>query len=113
MEAYVPHRGDLVWLAFQPQAGHEQSGHRPALVLSPRTYNRRTGLFLACPITSKSKGYPFEVAIPDGVPVSGVVLSDQIKSLDWKARQASLAGRVSMDLVDEVVALIQPLILGE
>ena len=113
MDAYVPHRGDLVWLAFQPQAAHEQSGHRPALVLSPRTYNRRTGLFLACPITSKSKGYPFEVAIPDGVPVSGVVLSDQIKSLDWKARQASLAGRVSMDLVDEVVALIQPLILGE
>ena len=102
-----------MWLAFQPQAGHEQSGHRPALVLSPRTYNRRTGLFLACPITSKSKGYPFEVAIPDGVPVSGVVLSDQIKSLDWKVRQASLAGRVSMDLVDEVVALIQPLILGE
>ena len=88
MGAYVPARGDLVWLEFNPQAGHEQAGHRPALVLSPQEYNRRVGLALVCPVTSQVKGYPFEVVLPSGLPISGAVLSDQMKSLDWKARRA-------------------------
>ncbi|MBI5485282.1 MAG: endoribonuclease MazF [Deltaproteobacteria bacterium] len=87
-EPYIPERGDIVWLTFTPQAGHEQAGRRPALVLSPRAYNGKVGLAIFCPITSQVKGYPFEVAVPQGREISGVVLSDQIKSLDWKARQA-------------------------
>lgn len=86
--AYTPERGDIVWLTFTPQAGHEQAGRRPALVLSPGAYNRKVSLAIFCPITSQVKGYPFEVAVPQGLPVSGVVLSDQVKSLDWKARKA-------------------------
>jgi mRNA interferase MazF len=82
MSSYVPDRGDLVWLEFTPQAGSEQRGRRPALVLSPKTYNGKVGLALFCPVTSKIKGYPFEVKLPDGSEVSGVVLSDQLKSLD-------------------------------
>ena len=85
---YVPQRGDAIWISLDPQAGHEQRGRRPAIVLSPAAYNGRVGLALLCPITSQVKGYPFEVALPDGLPVSGVVLADQVKSLDWKARQA-------------------------
>ena len=93
--SYVPQRGDVVWLSFDPQAGYEQAGRRPAFVLSPESYNRKTGLFLACPVTSKVKGYPFEVVLPDGVGVSGAILADQIKSLDWKARRGGvvLGGR--------------------
>ncbi|MGH9421802.1 MAG: endoribonuclease MazF, partial [Thermoanaerobaculia bacterium] len=87
---YVPDRGDAVWLTFDPQAGHEQSGRRPALVLSPRIYNSRTGLAILCPVTTQIKGYPFEVSIPSGLPVSGVVLADQVRNLDWQARKASL-----------------------
>ena len=87
MSSYVPDRGDLVWLEFTPQAGSEQAGGRPALVLSPNTYNRKVGLALFCPVTSKTKGYPFEVLLPDGYAVSGVVLSDQLKSLDWRSRK--------------------------
>src|SRR5436190_22112077 len=97
---YVPRRGDLVWLSFDPQAGHEQAGRRPAFVLSPDTYNRKTGLFLACPITSKVKGYPFEVALPSGLVVSGVILADQIKSLDWKARKAEFAAATGDDVIE-------------
>jgi len=108
--AYVPKRGDLVWLTFDPQAGHEQAGRRPAFVLSPETYNRKTSLFLACPVTSRVKGYPFEVALPAGSPVSGVILADQIKSLDWRERKAQFAGRATGDVVEDVVALILPLI---
>jgi len=89
--AYVPQRGDVVWITFTPQAGHEQAGRRPAIVLSPRAYNGRVGLALICPVTSRSKGYPFEVSLPTGLPVSGVVLADQVKSLDWRARKAELA----------------------
>ena len=85
---YVPSRGDVVRLSFSPQAGHEQAGRRPALVLSPAAYNGKVGLALLCPITSQVKGYPFEVSIPAGIEVSGVVLSDQAKSLDWRARKA-------------------------
>jgi len=86
--AYIPERGDLVWLTFNPQAGHEQAGRRPAVVISPAAYNGRVGLALFCPVTSQVKGYPFEVAIPAGLPVEGVILCDQVKSLDWRARQA-------------------------
>lgn len=107
---YVPKRGDLVWLTFDPQPGHEQAGRRPAFVLSPETYNRKTSLFLACPVTSRVKGYPFEVALPAGSPVSGVILADQIKSLDWRERKAQFAGRAMNDVVEDVVALILPLI---
>ncbi|OGL44051.1 MAG: mRNA-degrading endonuclease, partial [Candidatus Schekmanbacteria bacterium RBG_13_48_7] len=84
----IPDRGDVVWLTFNPHAGHEQSGRRPALVLSPASYNSKTGLAIINPITNQIKGYPFEVAIPEGFAVSGVVLSDQVKSLDWCARNA-------------------------
>ena len=108
--SYVPARGDLVWLSFDPQAGHEQAGRRPAFVLSPEAYNRKTGLFLACPVTSKIKGYPFEVPLPAGLPVGGVVLSDQIKSLDWKVRKAEFASRTPEDVVIDVTSLILPLI---
>lgn len=84
--SYVPRRGDVVWLTFNPQAGHEQAGRRPAVVLSPLSYNAKVGLALLCPITSAVKGYPFEVTIPNGLPASGVILADQVKSLDWQAR---------------------------
>lgn len=84
--SYVPHRGDIVWLTFNPQAGHEQAGRRPAVVLSPLSYNAKVGLALLCPITSAAKGYPFEVNLPHGLPISGVILADQVKSLDWQAR---------------------------
>lgn len=86
--AYVPDRGDVVWITLAAQAGHEQAGRRPAVVLSPAAYNGKVGLALLCPITNQMKGYPFEVAIPAGLPVTGVVLSDQVKSLDWRVRQA-------------------------
>jgi mRNA interferase MazF len=107
---YVPRRGHLVWLSFDPQAGHEQAGHRPAFVLSPEAYNRKTGLFLACPITSRLKGYPFEVPLPEGLSVSGVVLSDQVKSLDWKARKATFADDAPPELLAEVMAHVLALL---
>lgn len=90
---YVPQRGDIVWLSFTPQVGHEQAGRRPAVVLSPDAYNGKVGLAPCCPITSQVKGYPFEVSVPSGLAVNGVVLSDQVKSLDWRARRAEFAGR--------------------
>jgi mRNA interferase MazF len=108
--SYVPRRGDLVWLSFDPQAGHEQAGRPPAFVLSPESYNRKTGLFLACPVTSKVKGYPFEVPLSDELVVSGVILADQIKSLDWKARRAEFASLTSDSVVNDVVSLVLPLI---
>ncbi|MFT5239440.1 MAG: mRNA interferase MazF [Candidatus Promineifilaceae bacterium] len=90
MASYCPKRGDVVWISFNPQAGHEQAGHRPALVLSPQSYNRKVGLAILCPLTTQVKGYPFEVRVPDGLKASGAILSDQIKSVDWRARKASL-----------------------
>lgn len=87
---YVPKRGDAVWITFTPQAGHEQAGRRPAVVLSPEAYNNKVGLAIFCPITSQKKGYPFEVDLPSGLQVQGVILADQIKSLDWRARKAEL-----------------------
>ena len=107
---YVPRRGDLVWLSFDPQAGHEQAGRRPAFVLSPESYNRKTNLLLACPVTSKVKGYPFEVALPDGLPISGVILADQIKSLDWRVRKAEFVARTSASVIEDVLSLVLPLI---
>ena len=100
---YVPGRGDLVWLTFTPQAGHEQAGRRPALVVSPQVYNDRTSLALFCPITSKAKGYPFEVALPAKGRITGVVLSDQIKSMDWRARRAQFADQVPRKVLGEVL----------
>jgi mRNA interferase MazF len=110
--SYVPDRGDAVWITLDPQAGHEQAGRRPALVLSPAAYNGRVGLALFCPITSQVKGYPFEVAIPAGSPVRGVVGADQVKSLDWRARNAARIGAVSTEVVAQVLQRLQTL-LGE
>jgi mRNA interferase MazF len=107
---YCPKRGDVVWIAFTPQAGHEQAGHRPALVLSPESYNRKVGLAILCPITSQVKGYPFEVAIPDGLKVSGAILSDQVKSLDWLARKATLLCALPETTVREVLGKVGALL---
>ena len=107
---YVPDSGDLVWVSFDPQSGHEQAGRRPALVISPHSYNEKVGLALACRITSKVKGYPFEVALPSDLPVSGVILADQIKSLDWKARRAEFVARTPVSVIEDVRSLVLPLI---
>jgi mRNA interferase MazF len=107
---YVPERGDVVWLAFNPQAGHEQAGTRPALVVSPAAYNRRVGLALFCPLTTQVKGYPFEVVLPPGTKAQGAILSDQIKSLDWRVRKAKLLCRVPREVLDETLARILALI---
>lgn len=112
MAAYVPARGDVIWLQFNPQAGHEQAGHRPAVVISPSSYNRRVGLALCCPVTSQVKGYPFEVLLPPGLGVEGAILSDQIKSLDWRARKArrigNLPAEVLQETVGKILALVEP-----
>ncbi len=103
-ENYVPDRGDVVWLDFvPPQARHDQGGRRPALVLSPLAYNRRSGLAIVVPITSKAKGYPFEVAVPSGAQVRGVVLSDQIFNLDLRGRRVLHLGRINDDTLDEAL----------
>ena len=112
-KAYIPERGDVVWLQFDPQAGHEQAGKRPALVLSPSAYNGRVGLALLCPITSQRKGYPFEVALPTGMRIQGVVLADQIKSLDWRIRRAERVDGVPNGVLDEAVAKIRVLLEPE
>lgn len=108
----APDRGDLVWLQFHPRTGHEQAGKRPALTLSPRSYNAKVGLALFCPVTSRRKGYPFEVPLPAGGTIEGVVLSDAVKSLDWRARGARRAGRAPAHVVDEVVAKLGALLGG-
>jgi mRNA interferase MazF len=106
---FVPDMGDVVWLEFSPQAGHEQAGHRPALVLSPAAYNNKTGMMVCCPLTTQIKGYPFEVII-HAKDVSGAVLADQIKSLDWGARKATPKGKVSAEELDEVRGKISALL---
>ena len=108
--AYVPDRGDIVRLSFDPQAGHEQAGRRPAVILSPKAYNLRVGLALICPVTTKVKGYPFEVALPLNLAVSGVVLADQVKSLDWRERRADFLGRLPFDLVAVVSQKLRTLL---
>ena len=109
----IPERGDFVWLNFDPPSGREQAGRRPAIVLTPASYNRPAGLAIVCPITQHAKGYPFEVALPLGLPVQGVVLSDHARSLDWRARRAELIAVAPADVLDEVTAKVQALISGE
>lgn len=108
MSRYVPERGDIVWLQFDPQAGHEQAGHRPALVLSPARYNQARGMMICCPLTSRIKGYPFEVLISEEPP--SAVLADQIKSLDWRARKATFKGKASPAVLAEIQAKVGALI---
>jgi mRNA interferase MazF len=108
---YIPSRGDIVYLNFDPTKGHEHKGHRPAFVISPYTYNEKTSLALFMPITSHQKGYPFEVALPSGLKTYGVILTDQIKCLDWKARNAEFVESVSEDVISEVQAKIEPLLI--
>ena len=100
--AYVPDTGDLVWLTFDPQSGHEQRGRGPALILSPRSYNSRSQFALACPVTRQAKGYPFEVPLPAASPVAGVVLADHVKNLDWRSRRATFAAKAPVDVVTDV-----------
>ena len=107
----VPKRGELVWLDFDPQAGHEQRGRRPAFVISSESYNSTVGLGLFCPVTTQEKGYPFEVLIPQGHPATGVILADQVKSLDWRARRTEkiclLPQEVTEEVLDKILALLQ------
>jgi mRNA interferase MazF len=110
MVDYIPQRGDAVWITFDPQAGREQAGRRPALVLSPASYNGKVGLALMCPITNQAKGYPFEVKIPSGLPVSGVILSDHIKNLDWRVRRAELLTHLPDSVVSEVLHKLNTLL---
>ena len=110
---YAPGRGDVVWIDFIPRSGHEQTGRRPGLVLSPKAYNKKVGLALVCPITSKIKGYPFEVILPDAGGITGVILADQIKSLDWRARRADFAGRTSPGVVEQVIGMVSAILEQE
>ncbi len=107
---FVPRPGDVIWITLDPQVGHEQRGRRPALVLSPEVYNEKVGLALLCPITSQAKGYPFEVALPDGLPVTGVVLADQVKSLDWRTRQGDRLCVVPSTVVTAVLRRLNALL---
>ena len=109
-KGYVPQRGDVVWITLNSQSGHEQAGRRPAVVLSPGIYNEKVELAILCPITNQIKGYPFEVLMPDGLPVSGVILADQIKSLDWRVRDAewvcTLPPRVVVEVLQKLGTLL-------
>jgi len=108
--AYVPRCGDVVWISLNPQAGHEQAGRRPAVVLSPQSYNSKVGLAILCPITSQPKGYPFEVFLPAGLPVTGAILSDQVKSLDWRARHAELICTLPTEIISEALQKLATLL---
>lgn len=108
--AYVPNQGDLIWLTFNPQAGHEQAGRRPALVMSPASYNGKVGLAILCPITNQEKGYPFEVKIPAGLGVTGVILADQAKSMDWRVRQAEYIAHLPARIHQQVLAKLSVLL---
>lgn len=107
---YCPKRGDVVWLSLDPQAGSEQAGHRPALALSPEAYNRKVGLALFLPLTTKVKGYPFEVPIPPGHKATGAILSDQVRSLDWRARRAEFLCRLPDSVVAEAQQKLEALV---
>jgi mRNA interferase MazF len=108
--AYSPKRGDVVWMRMNPQAGHEQAGRWPAVILSPVAYNAKVGLALTAPITGRVKGYPFETLVPSGLPVSGAILSDQVKSLDWRAREAALSCELPSSVVSEVLRKLKTLL---
>lgn len=110
--AYIPERGNVVWISLNPRSGHEQAGRRPSVVLSPGAYNGKVGLAILCPITSQIKGYPFEVRIPDGLDVTGVVLADQVKSLDWRARGAEFICPLPEATVAEVLQKVGTLLSG-
>jgi mRNA interferase MazF len=110
VKKYIPARGDIVWLTFDPQAGHEQAGRRPALVLSPASYNQASGLSLVCPVTNQNKGYPFDVLLPADGKVGGVIQTDQIKSVDWQERQAKMIVKAPDDIVCEVQSKLAPLL---
>lgn len=111
MASYSPSRGDIVWLNFTPQAGHEQKGKRPAIIISPLEYNKKTGLAVCCPITSNIKGYPFEVLI-EGKKINGAVLSDHLKNLDWRAREIKFIEKAKSHVLEEVVSKIAVLIIN-
>ena len=107
---YIPDSGDIVWITLNPQAVHEQAGRRPALVLSPKAYNGKVGLAILCPITTKIKDYPFEVKIPKGIKASGAILSDQVKSLDWRARKTEFFCKLPATTFNEVIQKLSTLI---
>ena len=109
-KGYTPKRGDAVWIDMNPQSGHEQAGRRPALIVSPGFYNKKAGLALLCPITNQMKGYPFEIVIPQGLNVSGAILSDQIKSFDWKTRRAEFIQNIPERIVLAVLKKIHKLL---
>jgi len=109
---YIPKQGDVIWINLNPQSGHEQAGKRTALMLSPAEYNKKVGLALLCPITTQIKGYPFEVLIPAGLSVSGVVLSDQIKSLDWHARNCQFICSLPKETISEVLEKLYVILSG-
>ena len=113
LDRYIPDRGDVIWISLDPQAGHEQAGRRPVLVLSPAAYNGKVGLAIMCPITNQMKGYPFEAAIPSGLPVSGVILSDQVKCLDWQVRKAEFICKLPSEIIKEVQNKLSALIRAE
>jgi mRNA interferase MazF len=106
----IPDAGDLIWLTFDPQAGHEHRARRPAFVLSPKLYNQKSGLALVCPITNQVKGHPFEVALPSASGVGGVILADQVKSVDWRARNADKIALAPTEVIDQVRAKLAPLL---
>ena len=108
--SYVPRRGDVVWITFTPQSGREQAGRRPAVVVSPERYNSRVGLALFCPVTNQNKGYPFEVPLPEESGVTGVVLADQVKNLDWRAREATFISALPVETITAVLARINVLL---
>jgi mRNA interferase MazF len=108
----VPDRGDVVWVTLAPEAGQEQSGRRPAVVLSPAAYNGKVGLAVMVPVTSVAKGYPFEVALPPGLPVAGVILSDQVRTLNWRAQRATPIGRLPDDVMAQVLGRLEALLFG-
>jgi mRNA interferase MazF len=110
--AHIPDRGEVVWVTLNPQAGHEQAGRRPAVVLSPAAYNGKVGLAILCPITTQIKGYPFEVPIPAGLAVTGAILADQVKSLDWRVREAELICTLPVKISSEVLRKLSVLLSG-
>ena len=110
---YVHARGDAIWISLSPQAGHEQAGRRPALVLSPSSYNGKVGLVILCPVTTQVKGYPFEVAIPAGSKLGGVVLADQVKNLDWRVRKAEFICKLPRETTNEVLDKLGTLLIDE
>ncbi len=109
-KSYIPSKGDIVWVEFSPQTGHEQAGHRLALCISPKEYNEKVGLAIFCPITSQTKGYPFEVQLPDSIEITGVILSDHVKNIDWNARNSKYICKLPSNLLNEVLGKLRALL---